>query len=574
MQTRAKGESALSKVAQYYLHYQHLPSMQSESAKQILLALVSISGAPLYAIPAYDFAKENFGDSDFYNISFIVGTCTPALVVLYNSTDFFLIMRGAQHVPKELLTILINPLTFKQRLGRDIAIFTGSLLSAIPLAVISLVYPIPGVPTGVTYTLATAALIDNTVLHFLPIQLAMQQERYRIPVLPLEYGSRFIMRCLESAEQKEKKALAEKKMEIYGDLKNRLIGSLMQSQKNISIGGMKFTPSKLAYTAVLPDDLKQMAVAPDKTTGIEKLTSLANYKLPGTAAVFNYGSSIINELVYGVGAFWVVSSCSGYLAATPTLLTELTGSLGLGVSLALPSMYFLTVLMSFWGGSAAQEIYQYLTAWGSDEIKIPLEFKLYPKSFALLTVFAVYISVFSYATANKLIDDNFSDKIWDDIRPGLVWLSRTGVPYLGLYAMLAFYKTVINKFAMLFGGDDEKTVVRLKNMISSLVIGIGLMPGEELFLSLKALEAPALKLLVNLTVQELDEIGNQLAVASPKSTRSDPELELSVSIDIRDQHTKKKPPAAGDNEAKSPKEEEQQSLINMENTGSSSNLRV
>lgn len=127
--------------------------------------------------------------------------------------------------------------------------------------------------------------------------------------------------------------------------------------------------------------------------------------------------------------------------------------------IASPSIYFLSVLTAFFGGNALPNTYNYLFSWKSDEVKIPLECKLYPKTFMLLIVVSAYLSGFSYAAAAvELIEDNFVGKEWDTWRDYLIWLSKTGMPFLSMTPMIDFYRIAINKL-VLYCGQGETNML-------------------------------------------------------------------------------------------------------------------
>ena len=498
--------TALDKVANHYLETHNLPKLKQEVLQQALLSIVCITGVPLYFVPADAYAKDHYGEESLgLRASFVVGTCLPALAVLWNATGIFLKIRGSQNVPSELKDVLINPFTFKQRLANDIGITIVSALSALPLATICFAYPIPNAPTAVTYLLAIFAEVDNTVLHFLPIQLALSQRIYRLPVVPFELAYGFFKKRTESKEVSRLKNIEQQKNAIYAGLKGSLLGMLTAARNNVSINAVVFNSKKMSFEYAMQDDLKELAGHPDDFSGSAKLATLAKHKLPSSYTPSSWYNSVLRETAYWGGAAWVVSSCAGYLSNTVEAMISLTGDEVAGALTATPPDYFLGVLFVFYGGYSLQNIYDYMTNWGADQPKIPLEFKLYPKSTMLLMVFALYVAAFSYGAANKLVEDTFQGAEWKEvIEPVLVWLSRTGVPFISAIAMRDFYITAMNKYAMYFGGDDAKMAICLYNMIEALMIGINLMPGNTLVESLQQMDDATLHALLGIGKIELD----------------------------------------------------------------------
>ena len=88
-------------------------------------------------------------------------------------------------------------------------------------------------------------------------------------------------------------------------------------------------------------------------------------------------------------------------------MAEYTGDSVSAAVISAPSIYCFGVLLAFFGGNALQNSYDYLTAWKDDSVKIPMPFKLYPKTAVLLIMISMYLSVFSSADDAQLINDNF-----------------------------------------------------------------------------------------------------------------------------------------------------------------------
>ncbi len=92
-----------------------------------------------------------------------------------------------------------------------------------------------------------------------------------------------------------------------------------------------------------------------------------------------------------------------------------------------PSVYFFTVLLSFFGYSFTTQFYDFMVHWGKDTPKLPLEFKLYPKVFSFLMVINMYIAFYSYAAAEELVHDTFIEGLFTEVRPIFIWFARSGI---------------------------------------------------------------------------------------------------------------------------------------------------
>ncbi len=495
--------SAIEVLSDYYLNPDNLPALKSEKRKQLAMLAVALSGAPLYAIPADHYSTRVFGDNLGLRINYIIGTCTPALVVLYNSTDIFLMIRANSRIPAALNQVLKQPVSSQQNKLNDALIILGSALSAMPLTVISMAYPIPNLPLPVVILMAAAVQFDNTVLHFLPIQLALSNPLYRLPFLPFEFFyKRFIKTVPDDKTQQEMLKSREKKAVIFNQNKGAFLGTIGLVRKNISLHGFKFDFSTLQYQVVIPNEVLRVARNTHQS-GLAKLTKVMTYVTPYVSKPIPSYKPALSKVLYGVGAFWVISSCSGYLAATVTQLTALTRNLGAGIALSAPSVYFLTVLFAFFGGNALNGTYDYLTAWDEDDVKIPMEFKLYPKISAVLMLFSLYLAAFSYAAADELIQDNYNEDEIDGLFSVLVWLAQTGVPFLSLTAMIGFSRRMLGKAALHYGDDDIKAVAELDGMLEGLQMGTGFVSGEDFTASLENLTPDELETLTQMPVSKL-----------------------------------------------------------------------
>jgi hypothetical protein len=518
--------SPLESVANYYLEGKHLMPAWQELAKQAGLLMVAISGAGLYAVAADKYAKEQPDNNWEMSASFIIGTCTPALVILYNSTDLFINQQRAEQIPKLLKGTLVKLRTAKQQWLKNIGITVGSMISAIPLSLVSFLYPIPNVSTAGLVAIAAITELDNTILHFLPIELALQNPLYRVPFLPFEYSYKLLSTCQLTNEEKQQRRFEQEKKHIYGLFKQRFINRLTQVQQRIVIHGFSFDKKNLSYKTKLTDELYYQDNGQSSSSYLEMLFNFhhnTDTESPKTTfgRVKEKLDKVLHPITYGLGAFWVTSSCIGYLVAPINELNHLISSnanntntnssyysyedeclqmpsMVTATLIASPSIYFLGVLTAFFGGNALRNTYDYFSSWKNDELKIPLEFKLYPKTFMLLITVSAYLSCFSYAAAVELIEDNFVGQKWDTWRDYLIWLSKTGMPFLSMTAMIDFYRTAINKLVLYCGQSENNMLIRLNATLDQLKNGITLMNTEQFLQSLATLNQKQLNLFLDL----------------------------------------------------------------------------
>ena len=258
---------AIQEIANHYLSGKHLTSGWGEFGQQLLLLAVSLSGASLYAMPAYQFALK-YGSSLAgetllaRRINYMVSICVPASAVLYNATDIFFRVRRSEQIPEELEDDLVQDKSKAVRTAEDIGILVGSVASAVPLMLVSFAYPLPVNSTALKVIQGIVIEIDNTVLHFLPLKLAMQFPIYRFPIVPLELLIKKIYAnyvppqetlIIEGAE-----ALRAKLMAYIGHVKTQLL--LDKSEWEF------FT-----YRWTLSNDLKKQLQAPNSPDLLQAL---------------------------------------------------------------------------------------------------------------------------------------------------------------------------------------------------------------------------------------------------------------------------------------------------------------
>jgi hypothetical protein len=506
-------DDALNRVLSYYLMDNGHLSLKQELSQQIFLFVVAVSGAGLYAVPADAYARSEQADL-IGRINYMVSTCVPALAVLWNSTELFLGMRAAEKIPEELTDYLENSFTPRQKIIENIIVTLGSAISAFPLAAVSFLYPIPGLPKGVIILQSIIVEFDNTILHFLPIKLALQNPLYRLPILPFEFIFKQIINCCRSPEERKKNQLQKQIDQYYQFIKQRFITHLDQAERLLSNYGFKFEVNYVNYKNHVGKKIEQFKSQhtrdQDTLLLLENLLRLIHERSP-TRPIDppSTADRLLRKLVYIPGAFWVMSSCVGFLVAPINEMTELTGSEVMGATFSAPSVYFLGVLLAYFGGNSLQNTYDYFTSWQDDAVKIPQQFKIYPKTSILLIVISMYLSVFSYAAGAELIKDNFTGDL-EFLRPELLALAKTGLAFLGFTTLLDFFINILKKFSHYGWNKDAEMVAKLSAAFSQLKKSIQLMKSDQLIISLSKLDRTRLMSILNIRPNELNELSETL----------------------------------------------------------------
>lgn len=506
-------DNALNTVIKYYLDGKGHTSLPKLIRDQVILLIVAITGAGLYATAADDYA-QSIGEKLAGRINYMVCTCLPALVVLYNSTELFLIMRRSEIIPAQLNQYLTNPSTHLQKNLEDIAITIGAAISALPLAAVSYMYPIPGLSKSLLLFQGIIVLIDNTILHLFPFKLAFSEPLYRLPSLPFECIVRQMMNCRLKQEVKDKKKLQMQINQSIQAIKQRLINHLECGQKLLSIYGFKFLGCN--YANEVKKQIDDEYSRQNLPTGllIALLNCLHDMAPHQSISPLSRLRKFFRILSYVPGALWVMSSCAGFLAAPVNEMTELTGSPALGATFSTPPIYFLGVLLSFFGGNALQNTFDYFTDWKEDAVKVPMAFKLYPKTSVLLIFISMYLSAFSYAAGAQLINDNFKGDL-AFLRPYLLYLAKTGLTFLGFTAMIDFFNNMLSKFGQYGRNEDAQTVIKLSEAFGQMSNSFQRMKPVPLLESLACMNEGCLNSILNVKdktdQQSFSEILIQLA---------------------------------------------------------------
>lgn len=493
----------LNVVLNYHLEGKGRSSLTREVFKQSGLLVVSILGVIFYYVPAETYAESICADTsyknipcDFFMLNYIPCTMLVAGGILISATNTFFDRQKAEFIPQELMSYLKYPLAAKQKFAEDAAIFAGSFIASIPFMIITVVNPIPGLPKALVISQAFVVGVTNTLLHLLPFKLALKNPLYRIPFLPCEFIYKQLTNMLLSTEAKQREKLQEQINQHHQAIKNLLIKHLDQAQRLLSIYGFSFVGCNY-INEVKNENIDQEL----KQSPLQLLTQLLNrlHKMSPDRTIAPSGriKNFLRQAIYLPGASLVILSCAGFWGGTFNEMSNISGGPVSGAVISAPSIYCLGVLLAFFGGNALQNSYDYLTAWKDDTVKIPMVFKLYPKTAVLLVLISMYLSAFSYAAGAQLINDNFNGKL-EFLSPYLLELAKTGLTFLGFHAMIDFFTNMLSKFAQYCGGEDAQSAAKLFEALSQMKDSIQLMKTNLLLESLVQASDDQVKSILNI----------------------------------------------------------------------------
>lgn len=530
---------ALSAIIKFHINGEGHNSLKREIVKQTGLFTVAIFGVIFYYVPAKMYAESICIDPtykdiscNFFVVNHVAGTMIIAAGILMSATNTFFDQQKAESIPSELIHYLEYLLTYKEKLAENIFTYTGSFIASIPFIIITVVNRIPGLPNSVIALQAFFVGVTNTLLHLLPFKLALKNSLYRLPFLPIEFLIKMISNVSISEERKQEKVLEQSISAGFQIIKQRLITHLAYGQRLLSIYGFEGQ-----------EHIRASALPP-----IELLTKLLEGLFAKTANQTIAPSRIhcinnsFRKIIYIPGAAWVILSCAGFWGGTFNEVVELTENTVAASFISAPSIYCLNVLLAFFGGVALQNVYDYLTDWKDDTVKIPMTFKLYPRTATFLIFISLYLSVFSYAAGAQLINDNFNGEL-KFLRPYLLELAKTGLIFLGFTAMLDFINNLLKKFIQYGGAEEAQTLINLWYALDQMKNSIQLMKPKFLLESLANIQEEQLKNVLGIKDKidlqnfsvSLMQLADQLKIKLLKKIELNNKFEKKIIIKLKNQ---------------------------------------
>ncbi len=462
------------KVFSYYLSGKELPSLKRELARQGFLLFVCFSGGGLYSPLAARLADRPNTIIDTGNYALNRWFCAlsvfiSATSVLYKATGDFFTERDNETVPAALEDVLTPALTGWEKIFSDLFIVVGSALSALPLAMVSIFYPLID---SIPFIVVQAIIVEfsNTILHFLSLKLALTYPLYRFPILPFEW---LIKKCFPS-EEVEKNTEAE-------FIRQRVIAFLERVQQHLESDFCTFDRRTWTYRWEISRELRNALLQNDSGLLLDFSKEFSAARTAPSIQVSKWDRPLC-ELAGVIGGVWVTGSLAGYFISSVLEIYNWTGS-GVGTFFitALP-IYFLSVLFSFLGYNVGKMLYQNATHWGPTDNKLPFESKLYPKFFYGMMVFSILSNLYSYAAAEELIHEWVPDtEQWAVLGSLLIWLSRTGIPLpLSINAIKDLAQTFIRKWAIYRGDGDVQLAAELMTSLDQLIFAVKMMNPQVL----------------------------------------------------------------------------------------------
>lgn len=459
-----------------------IPSYKSARLQQIGLAFIAMIGATPFGVTGNRYAADNYNNSLGWRIYYTITGFIMGAGLFYNATLTFIDYKRRERIPSELKSWLISPMTADEQRKKDITLGVCSLISAIPISLLALEYPIEGVSYEVSVTLFFFVMIASVVLHFLPIELAFQNPKYRIPFYPIELYYYHRKDAELSPAERQQKLIDEKNAAIYAEhLKNPIIGSLSQAKTALTMA-IKIDYRAFTYKINLPQQLQKNQFT--KQTSIQALKHLIAF---GKEVKTSSRDAFTYQALDFLGSFWGIGADAGYLVGTNLACISLTNSIVGGILLAALPTYFYGVLVSFYGSYTLVSCWAYLTEWLQDDVKIAAQLRLNPPLAIAFLMLSVAVAATAWGTSVQLIQDNIT--INHVLAETLIAICISNGVFVTLCILIDSFST-LRRDSILYGHqqDDAQWITQLSAQIDGFLANLPLADDKKLLDNLKVFD--------------------------------------------------------------------------------------
>ena len=430
-------------LVEYHLgEKNHLPSGWHIAKLQTAIITLSLAGF-LYEPPA-----EQHGHTESQKALNVVGTCYTAVFMCYVATDIFIKEHiGKQHVPEELADVIEPGLTLEEYVRQNWIIGGLAFLSAIPYATTAIAYPFDPLGLFVLYLIYIA--IATTLLHVLPVKLTLEHPIYGAPPRWCQSLWRSIT-CHPITEEKQRaldkrNALNGKRQHLAGKVSNakdHFLASLVPSLGQID-------ENKLAAYLTISNQ--------------EKLNYLMRFDLPTPQL-----PEIPTYIARFIGVMIELGASLGYAANPYLVIKDWVGFWWLAAIIVAPSLYLFGVLMAFFGDLFGLKILTDLGVWGENVVKLPIEFRVYPKLMLSAIVVNLFCMVYAAAAAQEMMERAFSSKVSPEVMEFLNVIAQIGISILAWYGPLDFQKLIIKYIAQYTQSNASGKIMELTSRLEAL----------------------------------------------------------------------------------------------------------
>lgn len=464
-----------------------LPTAASIKLRHLILALVCVSGAYPFMLTADEYARSTYGeDAAGWRAYFMLSAAGWSTGLFYDATIFFLDAHRREQIPSHLTKLLVSPMNDEQQLIKKIVLGVGSVLSALPLAILAILYSPSNIPAWAKYLLFAVVLFDDAILHFLPIELAFQNPIYRFPIYPFEKLYEHIKSAQLSPEKQHRCEKEEESTQAYHThLKEPLVQGLTQAKIALSVKAAS-VDSSLQYHIALPEKLQENNFIHLEPS--EKLLALIQY---GQDLPMSAQDTCTHQLVAFFGCIWGEFGDAGFILTCVEEMIALTNSVPYGVLLVALPIYFYGVLVAYFGSGSLLTLWSYFTDHAPGDIKLSLPFKLWPKFAAVYATFAVAMVGACYAVPVELVNMSLSPD--NPMRTPLIVIAITSSIIVTTYIYVEFYCTIFKDLTLYGEYNAAQWITQLGAQIDEFVSALQFLKGNKLLTFLEKLDTEKLK---------------------------------------------------------------------------------
>ncbi len=464
-----------------------LPTADTVKLRHFILAMVCVSGAYPFMLTADEYARSTYGeDAAGWRAYFMLSAAGWSTGLFYDATIFFLDAHRREQIPSHLTKLLVSPMSSEQQLIKKIVLGVGSALSALPLAILAILYSPNSIPAWAKYLLFAVVLFDDAILHFLPIELAFQNPIYRFPIYPFEKLYEHIKSTQLLPEARLRREIQEKNTQVYATyLKDPLKQFLTQAKIALTVKAASVDLS-LQYHIALPENLQEnrfILMEP-----CEKLQALIQY---GQDTPMSTQDTNSHQMVAFFGCIWGEFGDAGFILTCVDEMISLTNSVPYGILVVALPIYFYGVLVAFFGSASMLTSWIYFTDHAPGDIKLALPFKLWPKSAAIYGIFALAMVGACYGVPVELVNTSLSEE--NPMRTPLVVIAITSSIIVTSYIYVEFYCTIFKDLTLYGDYNDAQWITQLGAQIDEFVNAIEFLNGSKLLTFLESLDTEKLK---------------------------------------------------------------------------------
>lgn len=467
-----EAKPARSEIFAQLLSHTVRPKRQRSDGDLVLKYTILLLAAGLCTILYYEPAYDNGirrNRSQFNLWMEIIGNMLTAALVTFNVGKVYWNYReDTGDIQQNFDSKFIDQKKIEAEKSETRKIVACSSLSAVPLA--GAAVQTSTWPLGWTIFKVIVIQLVYTLNHNLPIHLLLHDERTRKVMFALFalliYSAIRCQRRNLTDEELRNLALQQLIKEDINELKSAFRNTFLDGVERIYKAG-----SDELFAIRFGADIKARARNfPKNVTELEEyLKYLGHY--PALAPPGRAGKTTRSTLWF-IGATLMTLAVIGFMASGYNEVGTFAGKILSAILNILP-IYFTAVITIYFGGNRLQ----------GAPAAIPLPAKLNPKSTALLSAIATFLSAYSAGSAMELAYLNFSG--W--IRDALVDVTQAGLPLFTAANLWDMIGEHVRNRAKKTGSDDEKLAVEIFEQANRFALGVEWLDPKEFVGALKEL---------------------------------------------------------------------------------------